>query len=475
MTRRDGSKEDLDAVFGAGTGDSPEARAHQSQRLFVRSVDQIAFDESPQATGRRLTATEALEAYGWDLLRQIAYEGSALISDSPDAAGRALRERREQLRLKIGTVARKAGLSPEVIQALEASKRQPIRLYERVASILGLDERMISFRADPAGNERVAVRLRQLVDAKAPLPASAVVALTEASWVAMTQLRLEEALGLRPRIAFEAEPDYGAPGWPAFRVGYQLADKVRTDLSLQTNPIDSMRDLVERRLGIVVVQTNLSEQVAGATVQTGTRRAIVVNLVGANTNVFVRRATLAHELCHLLFDPQQHLRDLRVDQYSDLESSPETLTDRVEQRSNAFAVQLLAPRESVVQFWRRADPDDPLGYILDHFGISFTAARYQLWNALDRSVSLDELTTTRYRPDPAWEAREAYTLTYHPIQSLVEHPARAGRFSAVVVRAAQTGLVSWDTAAEWLLCNQTDLQEKARAIVGLYPDVAPAV
>lgn len=466
--------EDLDDVFDAGTGDTPEARARESTRLFVRSIDQITFDRSPQATGRRLTAMEALEAYGWDVLRQIAYEGSAVISDSPDAAGRALRERREQLRLNIGPVARKAALTPEVIQALEASKRQPIRLYERVASILGLDERMISFRANPAGNERVAVRLRQLLDEKAPLSASAVVALTEAAWVAMTQMRLEEALGLRPRIAFDAEADYGAPGWPAFRVGYQLADKLRAELGLQTTPIDSMRDLVERRLGIVVVQTNLSEQVAGATVQTGSRRAIVVNLVGANSNVFVRRATLAHELCHLLFDPQPQLRDLRVDQYADLESSPETLTDRVEQRANAFAVQLIAPRELAVQLWRRSDPDDPLGYIVDYFGISFTAARYQLWNALDRGVALDELTTTRYRPDPAWEAREAYTLTYHPIHTLVEHPARAGRFSAVVVRAAQTGLVSWDTAAEWLLCSPTDLQKKARDVISLYLDVPSA-
>lgn len=474
MTDSAVSKADLDAVFGVGFGDIPETRARQSTRLFVRSIDQIAFDESSRATGRRLTASEALEAYGWDVLREIAYEGSAVISDSPEAAGRALKERREQLRLDIPVVARKARLSPEVIQALEASSRQPIRRYERVASILGLDERMISFRGDPAGNERVAVRLRQLLDEKAPLSATAVLALSEASWVAMTQTRLEEELGLRPSGLFEPEADYGAPGWPAFRVGYQLADRLRDKLGLAANPIESVRELVERRLGIVVVQTNLSEQVAGATVQTGNRRAIVLNLVGSNTNVFVRRATLAHELCHLLFDPRQHLRDLRVDAYSDLDSAPEALTDRVEQRANAFAVQLLAPQDSSIALWKKADSDDPLGDVLDRYGISFTAARYQLWNGMGRTVPLDSLTSKRYRPDPAWEGREAYTVTYHPIQSLVEHPARAGRFSAVAVRAAQTGLVSWDTAAEWLLSSTDDLQKKAAEIVGLYPDVIPA-
>src|SRR2546422_3656160 len=142
MTGRTSSKADLDAVFGEGIGDMPETRARQSSRMFVRSLDQLTFDESPRATGRRMTAIEALEAYGWDVLREVAFEGSALLAESPKAAGRALRERREQLRLDIPAVARKATLPPEVIESLEASKRQPIRRYERVATVLGLDERM---------------------------------------------------------------------------------------------------------------------------------------------------------------------------------------------------------------------------------------------------------------------------------------------------------------------------------------------
>jgi hypothetical protein len=193
----------------------------------------------------------------------------------------------------------------------------------------------------------------------------------------------------------------------------------------------------------------------------------VLNLTGANTAVFVRRATLAHEVCHLLYDPRQHLRALRVDAYADLESTPDTLTDRVEQRANAFAVQLLAPREAAESLWKKAD-GDRLGKVIDYFGISFTAGRYQVWNAIGRSQPLESLTTKYFRPDASWEGREAYTIAYHPIHSLVEHPARAGRFSAVVVRAAQSRLISWDTAAEWLLCSEDELRSKAGEIVALY-------
>lgn len=70
-----------------------------------------------------------------------------------------------------------------------------------------------------------------------------------------------------------------------------------------------------------------------------------------------------------------------------------------------------------------------------------------------------------------WEAREAYTTTYHPLRALAEHPARAGRFSAVVLRAAQTGAVSWDTAAEWLFTPEDEIRRRAPAIVELYPDL----
>src|SRR5262249_5809226 len=148
----------------------------------------------------------------------------------------------------------------------------------------------------------------------------------------------------------------------------------------------------------------------------------------------------------------QELRSLRVDEYAEFDLRPEEITDRVEQRANAFAVELLAPQQAALQTYR-SGTTDPLATVIDHFGISFTVARYQVWNAAERGIPLEQIRTQRRRPDPAWEAGERYTTVYHPVRGLADHPARAGRFSAVVLRAAQTGLISWDTAGEWLFSD----------------------
>lgn len=461
----------LDRVFGKSEGATAKDRARGSSKLFVRGLDQLTFDDRPEATGRRLTAAEALDAYGFDTLAEVASEGSALLCESVDAVGRVLRERRAQLDLPIRTISSETGLAPAVIEALEASKRRPLREYEKVARALGLDERMLSFRSIPEGNQDVAVRLREMHDSRPVLTSSVVISLAEAAWVAMTQLRLEAELALAPaKHEFDEDANYGSIGLPAYKVGYHLANSFRTRLGLGTKPIMSMRHLLENDLRIPVIQANLGTRVAGATVDSAGRRAIVVNLSGRNQNPFVRRSTLAHELCHLLFDPQQKLRNLRVDEYAELDEREDQRVDPVEQRANAFAVQLLAPQSSAMDLYN-ATTDDKLGRVMDDFGVSFTAARFQIWNALERRVPLETISATRSRPEVDWEGREGYTTTYHPIRSLADHPSRAGRFSAVVLCAVERGVVSWDSASEWLFCSEQELRDTARSVHELYPDL----
>jgi hypothetical protein len=199
----------------------------------------------------------------------------------------------------------------------------------------------------------------------------------------------------------------------------------------------------------------------------------VLNTAGRNENVYVERSTLAHELCHLLFDPPTELRELRVDAYSALETRPDQLTDRVEARANAFAVQLLAPQASALQLYD-STTGDRLAAVLDHYGISFTAGRYQIWNGKKRAGDLNAISTPRTTPDPAWEGAERYTTTWHPIRELLDYPSRAGRFSAVVLRAADEGLISMDTVAEYLCTTESTVTAAAPSIRSVYPDVFPA-
>jgi Zn-dependent peptidase ImmA (M78 family)/transcriptional regulator with XRE-family HTH domain len=463
----------LDAVFGPGPGTTPEERAAQSKQIFVRGLDLLTFDHSAKARGRRLTAQEALEAYEFDKLCEVVQDGSAIITSDPVAVGRTLRERRNQLGIDIRTVASKSGLVASVVEALEASKRRPVREYERVARVLGLDERLISFNPEPQGNEKVAVRLRRISDELPALSPSVVATLAEASWVAMTQIRLEEKLGLRrPKHDFHVSNNYGSPlGRPAYLVGYELAQAFRKELDLSTGPIPSMRELVEIQLATPVIQAPLGEMIAGATVQsTRQHRAIVLNVHGKNADPRVRRTTMAHELCHLLFDPSPQLQDLRVDEYDALDERDDLRADPIEQRANAFAVELLAPKSEAVARYR-SSAEGALGHFLDEFGISFTAGRYQLWNSLKRSVALESLWAPNTAPDSTWEERETYTLAYHPLRVLAEHPSRAGRFSAVVVRAASLGAISWDTAAEWLFSTEDEVKNAQADLQDLFPDV----
>ncbi len=78
---------------------------------------------------------------------------------------------------------------------------------------------------------------------------------------------------------------------------------------------------------------------------------MAINTQGLNGNVWVRRFTMAHELGHLLWDPDQRLQSLRVDTYRDLEEDPVQRPglDPVEARANAFAIELLAPQEYVLK------------------------------------------------------------------------------------------------------------------------------
>jgi hypothetical protein len=466
------SSEELDLVFGPGASATAEDRARHSSRTFVRSLDQLV-EFSPRATGRRLTAREAMEAYGFEKLLEVASEGSALLATSADAAGLPLHSRRKELALDVRTVARRAGVSDEEVLACEASRRLPLRTYEKIGRALGLDERYIAVSRTPRGNEQLTIRLRTFGDDIGALGAQTVSALAEAAWVATTQDRLAEALEVGvDRKGLFPNGNYGSPGKPAFRWGYELAGVVRRTLALDAQePVLSMRDLIEETFRIPLIQCDLGESIAGATLEVNSRRAIIVNIGGSNSRVFQRRATLAHELGHLLFDPPRELDALRVDDYDDLVRSPEQLVDRVEQRANAFAVEFLAPRAAILE---RFQGNHDLSEVVEHFGLGPTASQHQIQNASKGQVTADSISRRRSEPGEsrhmsAWEGPESFTNYFHPVPGI--RPSRVGRFGALVVRAAETGLVSWDTAASWLETSEAEARGAQESLRDLFPSV----
>jgi Zn-dependent peptidase ImmA (M78 family) len=126
--------------------------------------------------------------------------------------------------------------------------------------------------------------------------------------------------------------------------GYQLARFVRERLGLSPSAYVDMEDVV-RRMCIEIQDAACGDAaILGVCVGTpGYSPLVVLNSSCPDvTGVSGRRVTLAHELCHLLFD-RAALRSLARFEGGGADS------DRmIEMRANAFAVELLVPMATLV-------------------------------------------------------------------------------------------------------------------------------
>lgn len=444
----------LQLLFGPGEG-SPSERALRSARRFVRDQDHLA-PYKDGATGRVFTAVQALDIFGAQLLIEAVETGAAVLPTEPNEPASTLAARRDQLQLSERVLARRAGVREVDIRNGEDPRASnPIRVLERIARALGLDERRITLAPGAGADEDLGVRLRTLRRSRSrSAPPTTVSGLSEAAWVIRRQAELCNLLEERSatRAEFQPSENYGDKDYPAWLHGYWLATRTRELLGLsKEEPIECLRQLVES-LGIPVVQTTLPASFAGATVRNLGTRGIVLNTVGDNSNVWVRRATLAHELGHLLWDPDQKLRTLRVDEYRRLEDAPWSVRDPVEARANAFAIELLAPSGVVADYVAHIGDEIDVRPVMERFGISATAARYHVWNATGRGhYTFSSIRASDSAPTEEWRARESFTVDYFPLSDTPE--SRRGRFAAVTARAAERGLITEDSAGAYLTAS----------------------
>lgn len=458
---------DLDYVFGPGTGNDLRMRARSSTRRFVRSQDHLALAKA-HSKGHELTAVEALDAFGFNKLLEAVDCGSAILPPSQDEPGGTLKRRRESLGLSVDDLKRPTGLSElQILDCENPETRSPIKDIIRLAEILGLDERVISFIPGAKGDDTLAVRLRDIRSTRS-LNASTVAALTEVSWVVKTECRLREALniGCKKSIQFSPSYKYGDSSYPVWQHGYYLANQTRSLLGInEADPIHPIREVCSQ-LGIPLVQTNLPHGIAGATVVSDGHRGIAINVGGQNLNVWVRRATIAHELGHLLWDSDDNLNRVRVDSYDDLERNS-WQQDVVEARANAFAIAFLAPLAAVKDvFLSHTDQSRGLRAVMERFGISFTAAKFHVGNALGSQLEPNQFRNVSREPTTEWDAPELFAVVGFPIEKTSD--VRRGEFAGLVVSAKQAGLISLDTAAEYLQTTPEIFQAKEPILADIF-------
>jgi len=462
----------LSGIFGKeSSGKSIDDWARSSKREFVRSQDHLAF-ASDKATGRRLTAWEAYKSFGLKKLEEVLESGSAILASNSNEPSATMQRARQDRGLRIEEIADATGVSVKDIQNAESSHfRNSIQLLEKIAKALGLEESRLGVKASTELDKRFGIRLKQAKDSNPEFTVGVVLAFDEAAWVIQKQLLLNDWLGVRKdigKLGFEVDSRFGDKTYPAWRIGYDLAHTTRKNLGIATGePISNLRDIVEVRLKIPLIHLLLPRSFAGATIAVGSARGIAVNTQGSNTNEWVRRATIAHELGHLLWDPDERLNSLVVDTFKDLEEQPQLKHDFVEARANAFAIEFLAPQDYALKEFKSA-PDIASGLrkVMVRFGVSFTSAKFQIWNAVDRSIELEKFSVDDVEPTDDWKGRESSTLDYFkPPEAPI---SRRGYFAYYVAQAFEKNLISAESASVFLGCAKETFLQNVQMIRSLF-------
>ncbi|CCG42785.1 ImmA/IrrE family metallo-endopeptidase [Magnetospirillum molischianum] len=453
--------DELKAVFGADSnGETAEERASTSQTQFVRSQHQLSFYKE-NATGRKINAKEALRLFGWNTLKHLADKLSTPILENKDEPYRSIQNQLNSLGLELDFVAKKIHWTDESINRFKERRQVSFRDLEKISRTLGLNEDYLGKNINSSEANTLGIRLRKLRSSDSvKFTENTALRLAEAAWTIQKQNEIS-ALYERnrndPRGDFSPEPDYGDKWHPDYKVGYELAQKARKILGIKEgDPVLSIKEVIEDWLRIPVIQLELHSSFAGATVAAGDHRGIVINVTGENKNPLIRRMTMAHELGHLLWDPDEKLQKITIDGYNLINKDVgETSLDHVERRANAFAIEFLAPGAAIINEFRTAgEGSTGLESIIAKYGIGRMAAGYHLANSSNHQIDADHIKIRN--PDfSEWEGRESLAVPLFQPESVPI--SRRGRFAYCIVCALDNGLISRDTAASLFGCSEREL------------------
>ena len=161
--------------------------------------------------------------------------------------------------------------------------------------------------------------------------------------------------------------------------GYQLADVLHEALSDRyrlTRPVDIERLFTEFEIAVEEVALTDKSIRAIAIAGENCQPTVAINSTYRYQHSHPRRFTLAHELCHLLYDRTHGVRLA-------LASGPWAPAD-VEKRANAFAAMFLMPPElikvAVEELGLDIETVSGLRQLSSELGVSFSAAVEHLYN-----------------------------------------------------------------------------------------------
>lgn len=157
--------------------------------------------------------------------------------------------------------------------------------------------------------------------------------------------------------------------------GYELAYSAREKLGIDHDVTFVDIEAILKDLDITIQEQALqTSSIRGvALAGAGFSPAILINTSSLfNTNKRGRRFTLAHELCHILFDRSNAKRLSHV-------SGP-WASARVEKRANAFAAMFLATPHALSKALNNGDSKNQVKHLSEKFGIGTRALREHMHN-----------------------------------------------------------------------------------------------
>ncbi len=237
-----------------------------------------------------------------------------------------------------------------------------------------------------------------------------------------------EALALRPPPSRRSEARR-SPRRPPWWQGYALARWARRFGREERAPIRDLTTWVEETCLVPVLKASLrTPQVEGVTVLGPRGVALVLD---AKVVGVLGRRTLAHELCHALFDPLPDGPTWQPD-VGDDGTGAEAL---LEQRARAFAAELLIPLAGLRGLELPSDPDARVALVAERFGAPTELTRFHLVNhgllAADAKLGAVDAGATR----ASWKV-ESGRLLWRSLEQRVEvgemSPGRAHELAGLL-------------------------------------------
>jgi Zn-dependent peptidase ImmA (M78 family) len=359
--------------------------------------------------------------------------------------GARLRLQREALGLSLADTAALAQLAAVVLEAAEADQQQLTwGGLVQVARALVVDpEVLLGLQSQPP----LQLRCRTPDGATVTLGGHDTRLLALAARTARAVWPLAQALGKPSTVHARRSPRQVGLDQPPFRQGYALGEAARPWFTADAQPIPSVQGLLERH-GIHVGFLELSDAQIDAVALIDDDMVPLVLLNRRSTRSarpVSRRAVMAHELCHLLFDAGVDVKNL-------VHVSFHAWHLDIEQRARAFAPSFLAPQAALA---RQASEDgqDLVHRLATTWGLSVEGAVWHAKNAglLEANEPDDLLPSARgVSVDGNFEQQVARRFTPDRVDAEDIEPFVEGLLAEVVVEAAQEDLITPARAREIL-------------------------